>query len=1274
MEQLGPAPAAGVSGTGTISGCKRLLPALITPQEQGEMEKPRGAIGASAGCQQQVRVGPAPAVGANAGWDCGVWEQRIFSNHQRLSPVTVTGAPPWSGAPAHLLTIPPQPSPAMFCALPPSTEAGHVLRSPLGVIIKSCNPVVFSFYNYLRTHPLLIRRNLASPEGTLATVGLKTEKNFVDKINLIERKLFFTTANAHFKVGCPVLALEVLSKIPKVTKIPALPTKKDPPDFISKKMVDIPSESKTLSDGKSSSGIDWSNVTSSQFDWSQPVVKIGEEPLTLDWGEDHDSALEEEDAVGLVMKSTDVKGKDRQEDQKASDPNMLLTPQEEDTEGDTEVDVIAEQLKFRACLKILMTELRTLATGYEVDGGKLRFQLYNWLEKEIAALHEICNHETVIKEYASRIYSKVESDLLDQEEMVDKPDIDPYERHQIERRRLQAKREHAERRKLWLQKNQDLLRVFLSYCSLHGAQESQQETTVKQLQSPLPLPTTLPLLSASIASTKTVIANPVLYLNNHIHDILYTIAQMKTPPHPSIGDMKVHTLHSLAASLSASIYQALCDSHSYSQTEGNQFTGMAYQGLLLSDRRRLRTESIEEHATPNSSPAQWPGVSSLVNLLSSAQDEDQPKLNILLCEAVVAVYLSLLIHALATNSSNELFRLAAHPLNNRMWAAVFGGGVRLIVKPRRQSESISAPSLPSEDIDKHRRRFNMRMLVPGRPVKDATPPPVPAERPSYKEKFVPPELSMWDYFVAKPFLPLSDSGVIYDSDESIHSEEEEEDDDEFFSGSRIQEHQDPNSYSWVLLHLAMVKLILHNVKNFFPFAGLEFSELPVTSPLGIAVIKNLENWEHILQEKMDQFEGPPPNYINTYPTDLSAGAGPAILRNKAMLDPENTPFKSRDSSALPVKRLWHFLVKQEVLQETFIRYIFTKKRKQSEFVEEHVEHVKQNSVAEDCHSKVEADLGYPGGKAKIIHKESDMIMAFSINKANYNEIVLASTHDVQELDVTSLLACQSYMWIGEEYDRESKSSDDIDYRGSTTTLHQPSTSAYSANPAHPLSSLPWLGSGQTSTGASVLMKRNLHNVKRMTSHPVHQYYLTGAQDGSVRMFEWTRPQQLVCFRQAGNARVTRLYFNSQGNKCGVADGEGFLSIWQVNQTAANPKPYMTWQCHSKATSDFAFITSSSLVATSGQSNDNRNVCLWDTLIPPGNSLIHGFTCHEHGATVLQYAPKHQLLISGGRKGCICLFDIRQRQLIHTFQAHDSAIKALALDPSPNHFPAGLIDV
>nr|XP_014347443.1 PREDICTED: dmX-like protein 2 isoform X3 [Latimeria chalumnae] len=1202
------------------------------------------------------------------------------------------------------------------------------------LIIKSCNPIVFSFYNYLRTHPLLIRRHFNPPEGTLAAaLGLSTEKNFVDEVNLIERKLFFTTANAHFKVGCPVLALEVLSKIPKVTKTSRQAISKEPSTLSFK---DYSNTAKVSDDNGSQSNasgtnLDWgsSNDTSATIDWSQSALKIEDEPLHLDWGKDENSDEEAVETEGLQMKVS----KSEEKEEKTIQEVTKALQTEDSGASESEVDVIAEQLKFRACLKIIMTELRTLATGYEVDGGKLRFQLYNWLEKEIATMHQICNYKVEGSYPTVELDKREEIRVFDQEEAIERLDVGSYERHQIERRRLQAKREHAERRKWWLRKNQALLRVFLSYCSLHGAQggglasvrmelifllqESQQETTVKQLQSPLPLPTTLPLLSASIAATKTVIANPVLHLSNYIHDILYTIVQMSSPPHPDIKDEKVYTLHTLAASLSACIYQALCDSHIYSsQTETNQFTGMVYQGLLLSERRRLRTESIEEHATPNSPPAHWPGVTSLINLLTSAQDEDHPKLNVMLCEAVVAVYLGLLIHGLATHASNELFRLTAHPLNNRMWAAIFGGGVKVIVKPRRISEAISdsstkqdldvicnpsnsdtstnigsadlnsittkipdtiaednkgAPPAPSEEMDKHRRRFNMRMLVPGRPVKEsATPPPVPAERPSYKEKFIPPELSMWDYFVAKPFLPLSDSGVMYDSDESLPSDDDDDEDDAFLSDTEILEHSDFNSYSWALVRLAVVKLALHNVKNFFPITGLELSELPVISPLGIDAIKTLENWEQILQERMDQFGGPPPNYINTYPSDLTMGGGPSILRHKVMLEPDNTPFKSKHYSALPVKRLWHFLVKQEILQDTFIRYIFTKKRRQSESVEDHVEQVKQYYVADHRKNKVEADLGYPGGKAKVVHKETDIIMAFAVNKANNNDFVLASTHDVQELDVSALLAAQPYIWIGEEYDRESKSSDDLEHRSTSSGASQPNAPAFGASQLPTSSSMPWLGSGQTNTGATILLKRNLHNVKRMASHPVHQYYLTGAQDGSVRMFEWNRPQQLICFRQAGNARVTRMYFNSQGNKCGVADGEGFLSLWQVNQTGTNPKPYLSWQCHNKSAGDFAFITSSSLIATAGQSNDNRNVCLWDTLISPNSSLVHAFVCHDNGSTVLQYAPKQQLLISGGRTGFICIFDIRQRQLLHTFQAHDSAIKALAMDPSEDYFITG----
>ncbi len=95
------------------------------------------------------------------------------------------------------------------------------------------------------------------------------------------------------------------------------------------------------------------------------------------------------------------------------------------------------------------------------------------------------------------------------------------------------------------------------------------------------------------------------------------------------------------------------------------------------------------------------GVSSLISLLACAQGDDHIRLNVMLCEAVVAVYLSLLIHGLGTHSGNELFRLAAHPLNNRMWAAVFGGGAKLIVKPFRPPEINPGESsaLPEKFID-----------------------------------------------------------------------------------------------------------------------------------------------------------------------------------------------------------------------------------------------------------------------------------------------------------------------------------------------------------------------------------------------------------------------------------------------------------------------------------------------------------------------------------------------------------------------------------------------
>ena len=46
--------------------------------------------------------------------------------------------------------------------------------------------------------------------------------------------------------------------------------------------------------------------------------------------------------------------------------------EEESNKSKENVDIMAQQFKFIACLKIMMEELSTLATGFEVDGGLLR--------------------------------------------------------------------------------------------------------------------------------------------------------------------------------------------------------------------------------------------------------------------------------------------------------------------------------------------------------------------------------------------------------------------------------------------------------------------------------------------------------------------------------------------------------------------------------------------------------------------------------------------------------------------------------------------------------------------------------------------------------------------------------------------------------------------------------------------------------------------------------------------------------------------------------------
>ena len=83
------------------------------------------------------------------------------------------------------------------------------------------------------------------------------------------------------------------------------------------------------------------------------------------------------------------------------------------------------------------------------------------------------------------------------------------------------------------------------------------------------------------------------------------------------------------------------------------------------------------------------GTIQLIAMLLRDRDSDAPKLSLLLCESLFAVYLSILIHALTFYETNVLYRLAVHTFSEKMWSTLFGGGVKTVIKPRTISQSES---------------------------------------------------------------------------------------------------------------------------------------------------------------------------------------------------------------------------------------------------------------------------------------------------------------------------------------------------------------------------------------------------------------------------------------------------------------------------------------------------------------------------------------------------------------------------------------------------------
>ncbi|KAJ8957603.1 hypothetical protein NQ314_006529 [Rhamnusium bicolor] len=1080
---------------------------------------------------------------------------------------------------------------------------------------KEADPNVFNFYVYLRTHPLLVRQHLANYGKRKVWVPGGKQIVVDEWITPLERQLYFATAHGHFRAGCPALALEVLSKLPYVVS-----------DRFKQLSTESNKDNKLDKSDITTGIISWDSKPqlsqSADLDWGAPAsdLTVKTDDFELKWSDGEDDKDSDESDGGLSMNIGAKKELSKEEEEEEK---------EDEEEYQQQIDIMAQQLKFVACLKILMEELSTLATGFEVDGGQLRYQLYMWLEKEVEALRQLCNYTS----------DMVESSELEQSQEIEnstevsnsKPTL-----HEIlvqEKLDFEAKVQRAAKRKRWLRGPVRMELMLL-------LQELQQEKTHQQLLSPLPFPTSLPLLAASVASSKTVVADPIRYLQCLTHDMLQTIVEM-SQPNTSQGQLLV--MRDLAIALSACIYQSLCDSDTFKNAiQDQQEFGATH---LVGRRRRV---SINEGQNIITLPPKWPGVTSLRSLLAREKDEDTPRLTVVLCETFTAVYLALLLYGLVTCDCIILFHVTAHNFSQEVWGKLFGGGIKKLLRtasvtgtsggsnPQLMTQqSIPTPtdesSGPANWLSKQRFKLNTKLL-------GHQPSTMKEDKPTYREQFVPPEMSMLAYLLQKP-----STGDYVDEVESENEESEEDED--VFDAPVIpvvktvnNEHSDPSSYSWLILKLATLKLVQNRLTDFLAVAGLELSELPVASPLIHSSFRRLTNWQESLRKELDVREIPPEYIPGCFVENTS---GPPIQKYRQLLEPHNTPFSNK-SSASAARNLWTYLVHQEAVQDIFIRAVFGKRRS-SGVLDEVLPHPEPAALE----------------PVRIIHKEQDSIAAFCLNqtfnnvKVNGGLIAVATPRELQEMDISLLLELPA--WLEDECE--------LDILNLNKEMPDPSippflvihSSSDKGKETQPGSPQPGVAS-QSGRGASVVLKHKIDGIRRITAHPLLPLYLTGGQDGSVHLWEWGHQQPVAVPRPPGTyAKVTRVRFSQHGNKFGVADSDGNLSLFQVGLSANATRPFFTLQCHNKGISDFVFLGSCSLLATAGHSSESKNVCIWDSILPHGKALVMAFTCHDQGSSSVVFAPQHQVLISAGKR------------------AHENAVKCIAIDPHEDYFATGSAD-
>ncbi|CAF4557049.1 unnamed protein product [Rotaria sp. Silwood1] len=1153
----------------------------------------------------------------------------------------------------------------------------HSLNTLLHNDIFEQQQTIFIFYDYLKQHPLVLRSKQLSHESLN-----ENSKNFS-----IERRVHFRTAYYYLKTGCPLLALEILAKLPAY--------------------IILSNETK--------SSIDTTNDIKSKqtetIDWSQPVSKINDDDLKLEWSDDeNDNDNEKEEKI-------------------IEEPIPKPTLSTEDKSVKQQFDTIGQYMKLICCLKIIVEEMATLATGFEVAGGQLRHHLACWLEQEIGVIRQFCNLNTStntdqddpnnsLENIDEPILSDIHDDpMLPPNTFSSMDSSSPSSSSFIHTNNFETKMKRSLRRRHWLQSNEHLLRTLVSFTSLHGMHGGglasvRMELLLlmhelyrdrrTQLKYPIPFPTQVPLLIANLSFALSVSNSAISYIKDLSQDLLRTMNTWLTLPKLTDKSVQIVAIRDLSIALASCVYQSLCNTNENQTSERiaveSFLKSYLYRRESIRLHRRKSVSALIEREAPTTAPKDWPGIK-IFATTAKDQENNLTKLKILLVEILISVYMSLLIYALSTDDCNTLYRLLVRKWSTpesavKLWYGVFGGGAKKH-KPNLPPSTLSTSATDSNnEIPSSTDRlpsgsfFARKMMIPNIQQQP--------QQPSYVEVFIPPRASIVNYFMAKVSSDRDYHSTIID--EEISEEDEDEDDeDEDISNStntdneltskkkqrKIQEreHTDSMSYSWVLMRYTIVRLVYKRLWAFFPHIGIEKHEIPSVSPLIQQLLQNLSIWQDSLRRTLETFNVPPDNYLplSGLNTIEEQTTGLPIHRYRTILDPKNTPF-SKSRSALPAKRLWTYLVNDEQSQGIFIKYIFKRKvtipttQSVNKMIDKSDSRANIESLQDTTSSTTQSN-------AKLIYRDSEPIHSFCLN-SQMNPTLLAAglSREIIELDISSItLTNEPYELSDDENDLSPsllpQASAMLNRDTGTsriTSLRMPTMGVYVPNMYLTQSSVVNTNGTTTTDKENQHVLTNRHAIResrKFANHPVLPHYLTGCADGSVYLLNWSHDSAPRQVREASK-RVTKIELNNEGNKFGVTDIEGNLSLHVLSSNRSTA--YMRLLTHTKSANDFVFLDSSTLLATCGLSNDHQNVAIWDTLMPASRANITSFSCHDTtgGGQCLAYSQSHQLLISGGKRGDICIFDLRQRKRLATSQAHDSHLKALCLDPLEQFYVTG----